>query len=108
MKNNTVRWGIIGTGRIANAFAAGLRHTPNGELCAVGSRDIKNASAFAQECEISLAFGSYEELAKSDEVDAVYIATPHSSHAENSIFVCRTVKRAMKSHLQSMPSKSSK
>ena len=95
MKNNTVRWGIIGTGRIANAFAAGLRHTPNGELCAVGSRDIKNASAFAQECEISLAFGSYEELAKSDEVDAVYIATPHSSHAENSILCMQNGKAVL-------------
>ncbi len=95
MKNNKVRWGIIGTGRIAKAFAAGLRHTPNGELCAVSSRDIKNSSAFAQECEISLAFGSYKELAESDKVDAIYIATPHSSHAENSILCMKNDKSVL-------------
>ena len=95
MKNNTVRWGIIGTGRIANAFAAGLRHTTNGELCAVGSRDIKNASAFAQECEISLAFGSYEELAKSDEVDGFILQLLIRLMLRTQFFVCRTVKPCM-------------
>ena len=69
--------------------------------------DIKNASAFAQDCEINQPSVG-EELAKSDEVDAVYIATPHSSHAENSIFVCRIKAVHVKSHLQSMPIKSSK
>ncbi len=76
MNNQIIRWGIIGTGRIARAFAEGLRYTNNGKLCATASRNLENAQAFAQELNIPHAFGSYEALAQSEEVDAVYIAPP--------------------------------
>ena len=85
MNDQKIRWGIIGTGRIARAFAEGLHFTNNGKLCGIASRSVHSANRFAQEWEIPRAFGSYQELAASDEIDAVYIATPHSSHAENSI-----------------------
>ena len=95
MNNHIVRWGIIGTGRIARAFAAGLPFTQNGKLCATASRNLENAQAFAQELNIPHAFGSYEALAQSEEVDAVYIATPHSSHAENAILCMRNQKAVL-------------
>ena len=85
MKDEKIRWGIIGTGRIARAFAEGLKFTTNGVFKAIASRDYERAKLFAKEWNIDLAFGSYQEIAGSDEVDAIYIATPHSSHAENSI-----------------------
>lgn len=85
MNHPIVRWGIIGTGRIARAFAEGLKFTNNGKLCAIASRNLESAQNFAQEWDIPISLGTYQHLAESDEVDAVYIATPHSSHAENSI-----------------------
>ena len=77
MNNQIIRWGIIGTGRIARAFCSGTSiYHRNGKLCATASRNLEKARVFAQEWNIPYAFGTYEELAQSDEVDAVYIATP--------------------------------
>ena len=90
-----INWGIIGTGRIARAFAEGLPFTGNGRLAAVASRTKERSIAFKNEWKIEYAFESYEELAKSDEVDAVYIATPHSSHAENAILCMKQGKAVL-------------
>lgn len=77
----TIRWGIIGPGRIANKFARDLNKVPNTELYAVASRHPGRAEAFANQHNAAKAMGSNEALAKDPEVDAVYIATPHSLHA---------------------------
>jgi predicted dehydrogenase len=82
---STVRWGILGTGRIAKAYAEGLKNTRNGKLVAIASRNRESAELFAQEWEVENAFCSYEELAKSPLIDAVYVATPHTEHAKNAI-----------------------
>ena len=63
---NKIRWGILGTGRIARAFAEGLKHTQNAELIAIASRTLESAQSFANEWQIPHAFGSYEELAESE------------------------------------------
>ena len=94
MNEQTIRWGIIGTGRIARAFAEGLKFTNNGKLHGIASRSLASAQSFAQEWDIPSAFGNYQELAESDAIDAVYIATPHSSHAENAI-LCMKNKKAV-------------
>ncbi|KFI05423.1 Gfo/Idh/MocA family protein [Massilia sp. BSC265] len=83
--DDTVRWGILGTGGIARAFALGLKHAPGAVLAAVGSRTLDNAQAFARELGIEKAYASYEELARADGVDIIYIATPHPMHAANSL-----------------------
>lgn len=80
-----IRWGIIGPGRIAHSFAKDLRLVPEGILTAVASRNLGSAKAFAEEYGAGRAFGSYAELMDSDLVDVVYIATPHTSHAELAI-----------------------
>ncbi|MCJ7468407.1 MAG: Gfo/Idh/MocA family oxidoreductase [Maribacter sp.] len=80
-----VRWGIVGPGRIAHSFAKDLKLIPGGALTAVGSRNRANAEAFAKEYGAEHSFGSYDALFRSDTVDAIYIATPHTSHAELSI-----------------------
>ena len=59
INNQKIKWGIIGTGRIARAFAEGLKSTNNGELHGIASRNLDSANRFAQEWDISRAFGSY-------------------------------------------------
>jgi len=81
MNMKTVRWGIIGPGRIAHTFAKALDVVEDARLTAVASRDLGRAEAFAGEYGAAHAFDSYDELASSDAVDAVYVATPHPQHA---------------------------
>lgn len=78
-----IRWGILGTGGIASKFAESFRYTHGGELFAVASRSQEKANLFAKRHGIPHAFGSYREFADSQQVDAVYIATPHPMHFEN-------------------------
>lgn len=75
-----IRWGIIGTGNIARLFASDFCHTKSGELRAVASREKSSADDFAAEFDIELAFIDYFSLINSNEVDVIYIATPHTSH----------------------------
>ena len=77
-----LRWGILGTGRIAGVFAQGVGASKNGRLVAVGSRTPDAARAFAVAHGIARVHGSYEALLADPEVEAVYVATPHPQHAE--------------------------
>jgi predicted dehydrogenase len=78
-----VRWGILGTGRMAGEFALALHRVPEAELVAVGSRDLPRAVAFARAGGAARAYGSYEELVSDAAVDVVYVATPNSQHREH-------------------------
>ncbi|MBR4320338.1 MAG: Gfo/Idh/MocA family oxidoreductase [Oscillospiraceae bacterium] len=83
MKYHTIRWGIMGTGRIAHAFAKALSGCEGAELYAVASRTAQKAENFAETFGFQKAYGSYEELVKDETLDIVYVATPTSSHYEN-------------------------
>jgi len=83
MKN--IRWGILGTGRIAHKFASDLQLVEDAELIAVGSRSGVSAADFGKEFHISYAHDSYDALAKNPVVDVIYIATPHNLHYENTL-----------------------
>ena len=76
----TIRWGIVGAGNIANKFARAIKNVEGAELSAVASRTEENGRKFADKHNIKNLFVGYEEMAKSDIVDAVYIATPHTFH----------------------------
>lgn len=80
-----LRWGILGTGSIANRFANDLKTYDGAVLAAVGSRTPETAVAFggAHGIAENRCFGSYEALAASPDVDIVYVASPHSRHAEH-------------------------
>ena len=78
-----LRWGLIGTGGIARAFARDLTRISGHTVAAVGSRSLAKATEFAQQSG-GRPYGSYEELVAAD-IDAVYVATPHPMHAPNSI-----------------------
>jgi len=77
-----LKWGILGAGNIAKAFATGVARSKTGTVTAVGSRDIAKAQAFAEQFDVPNTHGSYEALIADAEVDAIYIATPHPMHAE--------------------------
>ena len=79
--NEKVRWGILGTGKIARILARALAESQDGELIAVGSRDLERASAFAAEFAVPRAY-DYEGVVGDAEVDLVYVATHHPSHRE--------------------------
>lgn len=81
----TIRWGILGTGRIAHKFAADLKLVEDAELVAVGSRSKQSADEFGKAFPVNYAHESYEALAQNPEVDVIYIATPHNLHYENTL-----------------------
>ncbi|MEV6104384.1 Gfo/Idh/MocA family oxidoreductase [Streptomyces sp. NPDC051940] len=76
----TIRWGIISTGGIADAFAQDLAVTDGAAAVAVGSRTREAAQAFAERHGIPRAHGSWAELVADPDVDIVYVATPHHAH----------------------------
>jgi len=81
----TINWGIIGLGSIAHKFAKDLLTINDAKLYAVASRTQEKAKTFAEQYQATKAYGSYEALAKDPNIDAVYIATPHALHKENTI-----------------------
>ena len=87
-----IRFGIIGAGGIATKFASDIKFVQNAKLVAVASRTHKKAIAFKEKFNIEYAFESYEEMAKSDLIDAVYVAIPHNFHKEVSI-MCMNHKK---------------
>jgi predicted dehydrogenase len=92
---NKLRWGIISTGIIAHTLARSLSMSETGRLVAVASRSQEAASRFGQEFGVLHAHGSYEALLENPEVDAVYIATPHPSHAEWAVRAAHAKKHVL-------------
>ena len=80
-----INWGIIGAGKIAGKFATDLATLPDANLYGVASRNEAKAADFAQTFGFQNAFGSYESMLKDPTVEAVYIATPHVFHCENTL-----------------------
>jgi len=76
-----VRFGVLGAGSIAHAFCKAVLST-DGILQAIASSSIERANAFVEEYGFINAYDDYEALMKDDQVDCVYIATPHSFHYE--------------------------
>ena len=80
-----LRWGIAATGSIAASMCEAVRTLPDAEIVAVGSRTQDAADSFARRFGIDRAHGSYEALWADDDVDIVYIASPHSHHRDMTI-----------------------
>ena len=84
MSNNSehrpLRWGIAATGKIAARMCQALQGLPDANIVAVGSRTQESSDAFARRFSIPRAHGSYDALWADDDVDIVYIASPHSHH----------------------------
>jgi predicted dehydrogenase len=78
----TLRWGILGPGRIAPRIVRATALSPRSELVAVASRDAGRAASFAATHGIARSFGSYESLLAAPDIDVVYVSLPNHLHAE--------------------------
>ncbi|WP_062353918.1 Gfo/Idh/MocA family protein [Bacillus kwashiorkori] len=90
-----VRFGIIGTNWITDSFIQAASKLEDFHLTAVYSRTAKRADEFASKHGVILTFTNLEEMAKSDAIDAVYIASPNSLHAEQSILFLSNRKHVL-------------
>lgn len=77
-----VQWGVIGTANIATKVARAISLAPNAELVAIASRNQDKAREWARTHNASAFYGSYHELLRDSDIDAVYIPLPPSMHAE--------------------------
>lgn len=85
MTTKSYKWGIIGCGKIASKFAESITIVPDATLHAVASRTLSKAQAFGDTHGAAICYGSYEELVQDKALDAVYIATPHVFHKDNTL-----------------------
>jgi len=90
----SIRWGILGCGRIARKFAADLALVQDAQLVAVAARKMETAIDFSKEFPAPHVHGSYKALVENPEVDVIYIATPHALHHEHTL-LCLENKKAV-------------
>lgn len=90
-----IQWGILGTGSIAEKFAVALSFVTQAKLLAVGSRSLESARVFGRKFDVPKRFGSYERLASDPDVEVVYVATPHTLHAENCLLLLKENKAVL-------------
>ncbi len=82
-------WGILGLGKIAHKFAQDLAIVPHARLAAVAARSAERAGEFARQYKVPYSAGSYIGLFDGPPLDAIYVATPHSSHCELTLLCLR-------------------
>ena len=90
-----VRWGILGTGKIARIAAAAISESEDGELVAVGSRDAERAASLASEFGAPRSYGAYAGVIDDVEVDLVYVATHHPFHREWAVAAAEAHKHVL-------------
>ena len=94
MSDSRPGWGILATGGIAADFTNDLK-VAGLHVAAVGSRTAERAEAFAHEHDVPHAHGSWQALADDPTVDVIYVATPHSSHAEAALVALEAGKHVL-------------
>ena len=79
-----IKWGIIGPGSIANNFADGLKGSYSGQLVSIASKNDDRRKNFGDKYDIhpDIRFDNYDDIINSEHIDAIYISTPHTLHAE--------------------------
>ena len=92
---NTIRWGVVGTGGIANSMAGMIKMADASEISAVSSRRMATAQAFAAKHDVPSAFDSWQAMIDSDQVDAIYVATPTSVREEICIAAAKGGKHVL-------------
>ncbi|MGV8855095.1 MAG: Gfo/Idh/MocA family protein [Devosia sp.] len=90
-----LRWGILGTGWIADKFVQSVTAHSHQRMAAVGSRDRRKASQFAERHGIAVAHGSYQDLVADGNIDVIYIATPHNYHHEHALLALHAGKHVL-------------
>lgn len=90
-----VKWGILGTGKIAKRFMQAAFYVPEAQVVAVGSREQHTADQFGAQYGVPKRYGSYDALLSDPEVEIVYVATPHTLHAENTLAALQAGKHVL-------------
>lgn len=90
-----LRWGILAAGGIANNFAETVPVRTASSVVAVGSRSADRAAAFADKHGIGRSYGSYAELVADPDIEAVYVASPHSEHRDHALLAIEAGKHVL-------------
>ena len=90
-----IRWGIAGTGIIANSFASDLRFAGNATLAAVSSRSAEKAHAFAAHYGGIRSYHDIQALVEAPDIDAIYIASPNAVHREHAVLALAAGKAVL-------------
>jgi len=91
-----VRWGIIGLGDIAERnFVPAVAEAAGAELVSVFSRSMEKAKAFTHRYKVARAYDSLDKMLADRELDAVYVASPNSIHADQSVAAARAGKHVL-------------
>lgn len=90
-----VKWGIIGPGAIANAFAKEVKNSQGGKVIAVFGRNEERAKNFSEKYNIEKYYSDVNKFLSDDNIDAVYIATPHNYHMEYAIKCIKAKKHIL-------------
>lgn len=90
-----LRWGIVAPGGIAHKLAEAVEELTAGTVVAVGSRSAERAAEFAARHGIPRSYGSYEDLVADEEVEAVYVASPHSAHRDHAVLALEAGKHVL-------------
>ncbi|MFJ3381002.1 Gfo/Idh/MocA family protein [Curtobacterium sp. NPDC090217] len=91
----TLRWGVIGPGKIAHDFTSTLHANSDQRVVAVGSRSPERAAAFAARHGVDGVHGSYETLVADPAVDVVYVASPHPQHLGHALLAIAAGKHVL-------------
>jgi len=96
MNKQKIRWGVLGCASIAKrSVVPGIQGSEFNEVRAIASRSLETAQATANELNIPLAYGSYEELINDQELDAIYIPLPNQLHKEWTIKAMKAGKHVL-------------
>ncbi|HEY3436746.1 MAG TPA: Gfo/Idh/MocA family oxidoreductase [Actinotalea sp.] len=90
-----LRWGILGPGGIARTFAEAVKHHTRAQIVAVGSRNRDRAERFATHYGVPTVHVGYQALVSDPQVDAVYVASPHSEHKEHALLAIAAGKHVL-------------
>lgn len=95
MQAPPLRWGILGSGWIAEKFIESTRAHTRQVIAAVGSRSQDKADRFANDWQIPKAHDSYAALCADDSLDVIYVATPHNRHHEHMMMALRAGRNVL-------------
>lgn len=95
MSDRVIRFGVVGTNNITDWFLQGAANVKDFVLTAVYSRSEEKGKAFAEKYNASYVFTNLEEMAKSDVIDAIYIASPNALHGEQTILFLNHKKHVL-------------
>lgn len=90
-----IRFAVVGTNWITQSFINAAHESGKLKLTAIYSRSLENARKLGHDYPVEHYFDSLEALAASDQIDAVYIASPNSLHCEQTLLFLKHKKHVI-------------